>query len=398
MKTRPRHLLLSNENNYVKYMASKLYKQFKRLIKIYILSKPLARGYIPLSIDNADIYFGNEKDTKIYTLVHEEDTHVQQAKFLEGDFLRHFTPFKSGFESVVIDTTKPGFIFCNNHIIDPNFNVIYEQDVVFSETRLYGRTLPIKYEKIQGTVAYLSNTTPQNYGHWFAYVLPMLEVYWRNIDKQEMDYYYVGDSIADFQIETLVALGIKEEQIVNFPCKADRSITCVINRKIENCGNKFPSILGYRFTKNLFLPKENNANSKYPKRLYVKRGKVNYREVINDDEVVEYLEGIGFEALEMQGRTIQEQAEIFYNADVIIAASGSALTNLLFIKESTTVIEIVPFGFTDCFFYALGSYSKANYFYMIGEKIPGDTTIPQRSNLKVNINKLKQICQLASLV
>ena len=79
----------------------------------------------------------------------------------------------------------------------------------------------------------------------------------------------------------------------------------------------------------------------------------------------------------MQGRTIQEQAEIFYNADVIISTSGSALANLQFIREGITVIEIVPFGFIDGFFYALANYSKANYFYMISEKIPGSPTTPQ---------------------
>ena len=156
-----RHLLFNKENNRIIYIAKNLSRQIKRLLKIYILSKPLARGYIPLSIDNADIYFGNDKDTKIYKLIHEEDTHVQEAKFLEGDFLRHLTPFQSGFESIVIDTTKPGFIFCQNFILDPNLNVIYEQDVLFNETKTYTSELPVKYEKLQGSVAYLSNSVVQ---------------------------------------------------------------------------------------------------------------------------------------------------------------------------------------------------------------------------------------------
>ncbi|BAZ47766.1 capsular polysaccharide biosynthesis protein-like protein [Nostoc sp. NIES-4103] len=392
-----RQLLQSQDSNYIRYMASKLSRKLKYLVKRYILSKPLPRGYIPLSIDNADTYFGDDKDIKIYKFVHDEGTHGQEAKFLEGDFLKVWTNFKSEFESVVIDTTKQGFIFWRGFTIDPNLNVIYEKNLELNEIPIYLREL-VNCQKLEGTVAYLSNGVPQNYGHWLLYAIPQLDIYWKFINKQEIDYYYIGDSIANFQKETLLALGIKEEQIVHYPCQADRLITCVINRKVQKESHTYPSIFAYRFSRNIFLPKENYSNSKYPKRLYVKRGKVNHREVINDNEVIEYLESIGFEALEMQGRTMQEQAEIFYNADVIISVTGSGLTNLLFIRESTTVIEIVPFSFRDGFFYALGSYSQANYFYMLGEKVPGDTTKPQRSNIKVNINKLKQICKLANLV
>ncbi|WP_016867985.1 MULTISPECIES: glycosyltransferase family 61 protein [Fischerella] len=275
--------------------------------------------------------------------------------------------------------------------------MIYERDISLNELPIYGRELSVHFTKLEGTVAYLSNGSPQIYGHWFIYTLPMLEVYWKFIDKQEIDYYYVGE-ITDFKIETFAALGIKKERIVDFPCQADRAITCIINRKIQNGGHQYPSSLGYKLARNLFLPKENYSNSKYPKRLYVKRGQVKHRAVINDHEVIEYLENIGFEALSMDGRTIQEEAEIFYNADAIISVCGSALTNLLFIRKGITVIEIFPFGYLDGHFYALANYSKANYFYMIGEKIPNNSTIPHFSNVKVNINKLERICKLANLV
>ncbi|MGJ5674890.1 MAG: glycosyltransferase family 61 protein [Nostochopsis sp.] len=383
--------------NYIYDQAIILYSKFKYLLKAYILSKPLARGVIQLCIDNADRYFGNDKEIKIYKLVNQEKVPIQEAKFLEGDFLRVITPFKDEIEVVVIDTTKEGFCFCNNHILDANLNVIYEKDINFHELPIYGRELSVKFTKLKGTVAYLSNTDPQNYGHWFIYTLPMLEVYWKFINQQEIDYYYVGD-VTNFKIETLTALGINKEKIVDFPCIADRSITCVINRKVQNGGHQYPTSLAYKLARNVFLPTKNYSNNKYPKRLYVKRGQVDHREVINDHEVIEYLESIGFEALAMDDRATKEEAEIFYSADVIISVCGSALTNLLFIREGITVIEIFPFGYLDGHFYAVANYSKANYFYIIGEKIPNNSTIPHLSNVKVNINKLKQICKLANLV
>ncbi|MDB9511537.1 glycosyltransferase family 61 protein [Kamptonema animale CS-326] len=394
----PNSLTSNFQKSYLRDLAAKIYNKLKYLIKVYILLKPYARGVIQLSIDNADRYFGKDRDIKIHKLVSHEDIPIQPAKFLEGDFLEIITPFKNEVESVMIDARKEGFSFANNHIITPKLKVIYEKDIEFEQLPIYREELPVNYQKLAGTIAYLSNTMPQNYGHWFFYTLPMLEIYWKYIDKQEIDYYYIGDSLANFQRETLVALGIKEEQVVTFPCKPDRAITCVIDRKIQNNGHKYPTIFGYRFARSLFVPEENYSSSKYPKRLYIKRGKVDHREVINDNEVVEYLESIGFESLTMQGRTIQEQAEIYYNADAIISVCGSALTNLMFIRENITVIEIFPFGYLDGFFYALASYAQANYFYIIGEEIPNNPTAPHFSNLTVNINKLKQICKLADLV
>lgn len=385
------------QRNYIIDMVSTLRCHLKYLLNVYLFSKTLAIGVIQLCIDNADRYFGNDKEIKIYKLVNEEKIPIQEAKFLEGDFLRVITPFKDEIEAVVIDTTKEGFYFCNNHILDANLNVIYEKDINLHELPIYGRELSVNFTKLQGTVAYLSNSTPRNYGHWFIYTLPMLEVYWKFIDPQEIDYYYVGE-ITNFKIETLTALGITKEKIVDFPCKADRSITCVINRKLQNGGHQYPTSLAYKLARNLFLPTQNYSNNKYPKRLYVKRGQVDHREVINDHEVIEYLESIGFEALTMDGRATKEEAEIFYSADVIISVCGSALTNLLFIREGITVIEIFPYGYLDGHFYALANYSQAKYFYIIGEKIPHNSTIPHLSNVKVNINKLKQICKLANLV
>jgi capsular polysaccharide biosynthesis protein len=393
--------LVSNfqRGGYLRNLASKLYNKLKYLIKVYILFKPYARGVIQLSIDNSERYFGNDSDIKIHKLVTQEDFLIQPPKFLESDFLEIITPFKNEVEAVIIDARKAGFSFSNNHIITPELKVIYEKHIEFEQLPVYREELSANYQKLQGTMAYLSNTMPQNYGHWLIYTLPMLEIYWKFIDKQEIDYYYIGGgSLANFQKETLVAVRIKEEQVVTFPSKPDRAITCVIDRKTQNNGYKYPTIFAYRFARNLFLPKDNYANKKYPKRLYVKRGNVDYREVINDNEVLEYLESIGFESLTMQGRTIQEQADIYYNADAIISVCGSALTNLLFIREKITVIEIFPFGYLDGFFYALSSYAQANYLYLVGDEIPDNPTAPHFSNLKVNINKLKQICKLADLV
>jgi capsular polysaccharide biosynthesis protein len=48
----------------------------------------------------------------------------------------------------------------------------------------------------------------------------------------------------------------------------------------------------------------------------------------------------GFEAYECEGKGVAEQARLFHSAEAIVAAHGAALTNLVFCKPGTTVLEL----------------------------------------------------------
>ena len=381
--------------------AYKLYDKIKHLIKVYILRKSCPKSLIELSSEKIRESF-NKKNEKIrvHEFLMKDDFIVPPSKYLDGDFLEILTPFKNEVEVIILDAKNSGFIFSNNHILTSDLRVIYEKDISFQQLPIHSEVLPTDIKKIEGTVAYLSNTKPQNYGHWLIYTLPMLEAYWKIFKREEIDYYYIGGSLAPWRKEALIALGIDASRVLTEPVIPDRAITCGLNRKLQNGGHKYPSIFSFRFIRNLFIPvdKSTSASKGYPKRIYIKRGQVKHREVINDDEVAKFLESIGFESLMMQGRTIREQAEIFSNAEAVISVSGSALSNLLFISDKTTVIELVPYKYLDGFFYALASYAGANYFHMIGEKIEGNRLRPHYSNLLVNIEKLKKICKLAGLI
>jgi hypothetical protein len=49
-----------------------------------------------------------------------------------------------------------------------------------------------------------------------------------------------------------------------------------------------------------------------------------------------------FKTLRLEGKSLLEQFEIFHNADIVIAQHGAALSNLLFMRRNTRVIEIGP--------------------------------------------------------
>lgn len=66
------------------------------------------------------------------------------------------------------------------------------------------------------------------------------------------------------------------------------------------------------------------------------------REIINVDVVEKYFESIGYTVLDLNNISFHDQIQIFGNAKKIVAPSGAALTNLIFCKPGTDVIEINP--------------------------------------------------------
>jgi hypothetical protein len=75
------------------------------------------------------------------------------------------------------------------------------------------------------------------------------------------------------------------------------------------------------------------------RRIYIPRPRGGWRCVLNDEEVVEYLRGEGFDILEPQRLTLAEQIRYFSQASLIVSLHGSGLTNVLFAPQAT-VLEL----------------------------------------------------------
>ena len=78
------------------------------------------------------------------------------------------------------------------------------------------------------------------------------------------------------------------------------------------------------------------------KKLYLSRQNSNYRNLINEGDFIKKLKSKNFTIIDTNNMSIFEQIKIFSAADVIVGPTSSALTNLVFSKKGTRVIEIVP--------------------------------------------------------
>ena len=85
--------------------------------------------------------------------------------------------------------------------------------------------------------------------------------------------------------------------------------------------------------------------SRRAKKLYIPRRNVKLRRVTNERDLEASLEKIGFTPFDCAAHPVREQAAAFKAADVIVAPHGAGLSNIVYCKPGTRIIEIIPEGY-----------------------------------------------------
>lgn len=347
------------------------------------------RGTIDVGISTCDVLRPDWPNVAISTLVEDAGLSKMHPRHLPEDDRAEMQPFRITHESVLLDVRAPDFYFANQLLLAPDRRAFFIEDFSAEQVLAFRRFAPRRYRELRGTVAYLSNNWANNYYHWMQLTLPLLRLYRKMVGKDAIDYFYVGEGVsARFQDETLAALGIETRRIVREPCRGDRMVAAYCIHPPQ-FGLRFRDVWGHEFVQSLFEcpPPDRNGS----RRIYISRGTARTRGTINEDEIVEYLRPMGFQPLSMDGLTVAKQAKLFAQADVILGTHGAALTNLLFAKPGTKVIEILPPHVHEVSFFAAATHSRLDYTYLVASDAGTDHQI------RVEIDKLRRALALAGM-
>jgi capsular polysaccharide biosynthesis protein len=168
-----------------------------------------------------------------------------------------------------------------------------------------------------------------------------------------------------FQQETLTQAGVKKENRVSL---TDHSlIHCeelIMPSATCLSGNVSPWIIDYL---RLAFKDWMQADSTFPRNLFIARRKGGKRVLLNEGDVVKALEFKNFKVIYLEELSVQQQVKLFYNAGQIIGVHGAGLTNLLFSRPGCFVLELFPINYVNQCYWTIASYNELTYAYLLGE-------------------------------
>ncbi|MBI2353077.1 glycosyltransferase family 61 protein [Candidatus Dependentiae bacterium] len=257
--------------------------------------------------------------------------------------------------------SRLGFVEIESMIIKDLFSQNYS---IQNHEKWMQQCYPEKnVKKIKGRVIVITRIDHDCYGHWLAELLTRLLM----IHEQNITYDWIYTPYDRPYIkESLALLGIDQQKIIepfhqNYYIQADELIVPSLTaRQIPSspsslftgyypatfyCPNWAMSLL-----RQTFLPKiQSIAKHFNAPKIFISRKDSHQRRMINEDEIFSLFEQKGFQRFCMSDLSFAQQLALFYQARYIVAAHGSALTNLIFCQPKTKVIEIFQNQFDNGF-------------------------------------------------
>lgn len=274
------------------------------------------------------------------------------------------------------------------------------------------RKLP-PLEQVDGRVAVLCGLSANVYFHWLVDVLPRLAILRQSdFTEDSFDYFYVNSQSKRFQKETLKLLGIPLDRVIESDHHPHiQAKTLIVPSFAGYIGWATPRTINFLRTAFLPMSQHNNVEpdflfsstftGKYPKRIYISRCSAKYRHIINEADLVDLLQEKGFKVIQLENYSFLDQVRLFSNAEIIVAAHGAGLTNLIFCTQDTTVIELFSPNYIRYYYWTICEYLRLKLYYLVGEALPCTTfralmypdTLTE--DFLINLDQMKQVLNQA---
>ncbi|MFM9268116.1 tetratricopeptide repeat protein [Tychonema sp. BBK16] len=254
-------------------------------------------------------------------------------------------------------------------------------------------------EHINGNVAFLSaRWGGAAYFHWMFDVMTRFDLLQRSGLIESIDKFVVNACDSAYQKETLNTLEIPEHKILESRCNLHITADKVIVPSIFYDGAGAVSKWKCDYLKQAFLTTHQPLKINYSERIYISRQKASYRRIVNDEEVMSFLEKFGFRSVQLETMSVAEQAACLAAAKVVVAPHGGGLTNLVFCSPGTKVIEIFSPIYVPYCYWMISNLCGLEHYYLIGDLLD-DLTIekPVHKNMHLDLNSLEKLMNLAGV-
>lgn len=210
----------------------------------------------------------------------------------------------------------------------------------------------------------LGHWSAHNYGHFIMDCLPGAFAFRDELRAGALS--LIARPLVDWQRGLLARLGIPSRAVVEVEDEVAFADDLI-----------FPLSLGCGYTVNpgplhrdMFRALAAEPADSAPARIYVSRAtRVGSRVMVNEDALAAGLAARGFTTVDPGTLSVDEQAELFARARVIVGALGAGLTNIGYAPAGCAVIEILPEAVTETWIAHLSRVLGHRFVFIIAKTV-----------------------------
>lgn len=240
-----------------------------------------------------------------------------------------------------------------------------------------------KHEKI-GKGAWVIDDKSHNFFHWMTDVMSRVQMInkYKNeypilIPERYKSYDFIKESIKLFDLNVLYFDENKRYIIQDALLTTHAAPAGNYNKKIIN------QFIEYALKK---IRPYSNKNS--PKKIYLSRQNQLRRVLNNEEEFNNLITKYDYKIVFPEEMNLKDQIKMFFQADSVISLHGAALTNIMFMKPNSKILEIRLFSddVRNAFF-SLASEREIDYFYFLADAKSSDLV----SDLEIDLEKFEKL-------
>lgn len=194
-------------------------------------------------------------------------------------------------------------------------------------------------EELSGRTFLAAQLGGETYFHWMVDVLPLLlEEQRRMGGLKAFRHILTHHPLKFFHRQTFERLGVPPEKILGLKKRTGYRCQELVFHTAHHQTGRAPAENLLSVARLFLGPTKDKPST--PRRLALLRGPESSRVLLHRREIADLLVSRGFVDYEPSGDTIEEQARKFAGAELIVGVHGAALTNLIFCRPGTRVLEL----------------------------------------------------------